>query len=54
MFDLNRGTIGRLYRRFRSNMYIPVYHTNGRSIKKYDRHGSESPSGYGALGMTLQ
>ena len=34
MFDLNRRpillTIGR---RFRSNMYIPVYHTNRRPIK---------------------
>ena len=34
MFDLNRWPIiQRIGRRFRSNMYIPVYHTNGRSIK---------------------
>ena len=34
MFDLNRRPIiQRIGRRFRSNMYIPVYHTNGRSIK---------------------
>ena len=34
MFDLNQqAIIQRIGRRFRSNMYIPVYHTNGRSIK---------------------
>ena len=34
MFDLNRrAIIQRIGHRFRSNMYIPVYHTNGQSIK---------------------
>ena len=34
MFDLNwRPIVKRIGSRFKSNMYIPVYHTNGRSIK---------------------
>ena len=34
MSDLNRrAIIQRIARRLRSNMYIPVYHTNGRSIQ---------------------
>ena len=46
MFDLNQWPIlWTITHRFRSNMYIPVYHTN----KKYDRCGQESPSGYGPL-----
>ena len=34
MFDLNRRPIlWMIARRFRSNMYIPVYHTNRRPFK---------------------
>ena len=34
MFDLNRrAIIPRIGRRFITNIYIPVYHTNRRSIK---------------------
>ena len=49
MFDLNRRPIlWAIGHRFKSNMHIPVCHTNGRSLK-YDRRGHESPSGYGAI-----
>ena len=30
-------------------MYIPVYHTNRRSIENMIMHGRESPDGYGPL-----
>ena len=50
-FYLNRWPIiQRIGRRFKSNLYILVYHTNRRPIRKTIGVGpQESPSGYGPL-----